>query len=386
MGNQKKKSIRTHLITLAVPIIVLLLCFVTFELLLRVTNYRGGEVPVEDFIFIQHKGYNPFLIFGPPINRTVPQENGEMVYWNSQGFRMRGDLPLQKAPDEYRVFALGGSTTVNLANKENLHYPGEATALLADQVFEGKHVNIINSGMSAFSTAHTLVRFQFDIIQFQPDMVTVMHNINDLDVNFFPFKDGRNNYANKYLSAASYHAPRFNLRTALLRKSRVLIFSYKAMKAIVAKLFYEKVSSGGGEQIPTTMRFTDEPIELRAAESFRNNLIALSRIGKAHNITVVFLSQPAIFTDDKIALSFGHKPFNDYILYPPKEDFKTYFEEYNNIIKTVAEEEGVHFIDMYTLFGHDEKDFSDMNHYTPEGIRRFSEIYAKKLKEIIESD
>lgn len=372
MRKTERKGFLKNLSLLA---IVLIICFTFLEIIFRIAGIGTLNDEV-DSILIKHGTYNPFLIFGPDINREIEQKNGEIAYWNSQGFRMKENLSLEKPDSEYRIIALGGSTTENLPNRMNLHYPQEAGKILNSENFINKEINIVNSGKSAYSSAHSLIRLQFDLLPFKPDMITVMHNMNDLTVNFYPDSHFRSNYANKFLDDERLAQP-FNFKDAFLRntflgQSRFVVSIYEAFSANKVKRY--------------DMRYADTPVILKFKDSFRNNLIAISRIAKAHNITVVLMSQPAGFTDKSIALGFGHRPHNKDILYPRNNEFKDHFEEYNKVIKEVADSEDVYFIDMYNLMGHDEKYFTDVLHYTPEGINKFSDLYARELKKMIEEE
>ena len=111
----------------------------------------------------------------------------------------------------------------------------------------------------------------------------------------------------------------------------------------------------------------------------------MAAIARSHKIKVVLMSQPAVFDDVMIALAFGHKPYNKYILYPRNEELIQLFEIYNKIIAEVAAEEKIPFIDMYQLMGHNEEDFIDMVHYSSRGLEKFYQIYSENLEKIIAS-
>ena len=377
---QKIKK-RELLLNILLIVISLLVCFAVLEIVFRVFSIE--ESHEIDSKFIKHSTYNPFLIIGPALNKRI-MKNGEITYWsNSQGFRMRDDLPFKKDNSEYRIIALGGSTTQNGANNMNLHYSEETSKILNSKYFTDITINIVNSGKAGYSSAHSLIRLQFDFLPFEPDMVTVMHNINDLIVNFFPYLDETNNYKNKYLYET--FANEYNIKQTIISRSRVLVFCSKSLDILKNRIFGNNIKTTEGI-VTSTMKYSEYPIELKSKNVFRNNLIAISRIAKAHNITPVFLSQPAVFTEKSIALSFGHKLYNNYILYPKKEELRKHFEEYNKIIKETAEAENIHFIDMYKLMDQDEMYFVDMNHYSAEGINRFSEIFAEELEKIIKEE
>jgi len=343
---------------------------------------EGQPITGYGYKHVKHAMYNPFLLFGPNINKQVPHMKGEGTYWNSQGFRLDDNIPLDKLSNEYRIIALGGSTTES--DETPYHYPQATTRILQKDHIGSKHIQVLNSGKSAYTTAHSLIRLQFDLLSFQPDMITVMNNINDLTVNFFPFSDERNNYANKYLKPYYAHH-RSLLKDSFLRNSRLLVFLFQSLRTLKKQYSYQSIDAQHCGGKAKSMRCSDEPIELRAKDSFRNNLRAIAAIGKTHNIIVVFMSMPATYSDEKITLAFDHKGYNGYILYPPIEEFKNAFEQYNQVIKEVAQEQGVHFIDMYNLMGHEDHYFVDMVHYSFEGYKQFIKIYANALKKIIES-
>jgi lysophospholipase L1-like esterase len=131
------------------------------------------------------------------------------------------------------------------------------------------------------------------------------------------------------------------------------------------------------------MRFRDGSVPLPARGAFRRNLVSIVGLAKAHGIRPVLLTQPATFTEDKMALMFGHKEYNDVAVYPRPEEFRRLFEEYNSVIAEVARHEAVALVDMYRLMGHDEVYFRDMVHMTPAGVRRFGRIYADALRPMV---
>src|SRR3989338_2731886 len=94
------------------------------------------------------------------------------------------------------------------------------------------------------------------------------------------------------------------------------------------------------------------------------------------------MSEPMVFTDEKIAMLFGHENYNKDIFYPEKEKLQLDLELYNGIVQMVAEEEDVYFVDMYNFMGHDERYFVDAAHYTQEGSERFGYIYTAELRKI----
>ena len=349
-------------------LLVLLLVLLLFEIALRVKSWMYHQSTGQNAshtVFLEHYGYNPFLIIGPDINKKVPQAGGQTANWNGQGFRMDEELELDKTPGEYRIFALGGSTTEDLTNGQNLHYCGLANDFLKEKFPEGD-IRCINAGKSAFTSAHSLIRLETDILPYKPDMITVMHNINDLTVNFYP-NNGRYNYGNKYLSQT--YAPALTPGAYVLH----LLSGSRSVSYIVNTL--HKLT------LTKNVKFNPEPTKLVFEDAFQSYLISIAAVAKARGIRVVFLTEPVTFAQDKFYTAFGIT--NDPVLYPTPEEFQKLFEQYNDVIRQVARQTDSDLIDLEALVGHDEKYFIDVVHTNELGVRRIGELYAQNLAAII---
>ena len=98
------------------------------------------------------------------------------MYFNRQGFRTREELgPSRLEKLESSRSAVDDEESVG--NEDGLHWPLWTERTLRT---DGLPVRVYNSGMSAYTTAHTLVRLAFDVLDFAPDIVVVLHNVNDL--------------------------------------------------------------------------------------------------------------------------------------------------------------------------------------------------------------
>ncbi len=363
--------------TLIALFIMLLLLEIALRVKAAVTHAdigsRGDEIH-----FIRHSYYNPFLIFGPNRNKDVLQNTGGVAHFNSQGFRLDEDLPVEKEPDEYRIFALGGSTTEEAQNRANKHYCGEATKHFA-QMFPDRKIICVNAAKSAYSTAHSLIRLQTDILAYEPDIITVMHNINDLEVNFFPF-DGRYNYGTLYLNDSYASSP--NILETLRRRSRAIDYVLNKLGKIQFTSSFHKVyTTDDGEVLYGNLTFAEEPNELALKETFKDNLRSIVAIGQMHGSKVILLTQPAQLTEEKYYKLFAVTKLN--VGHPPPEEFKKLFLEYDAAIEEVARETGAGFIDLYEKVPHEDAYFNDIVHTSPEGVTKVGEIYFQELLKYI---
>lgn len=79
-------------------ILLFLGCMIAFgigEVAVRAIG-EGRPVTGYRYSYVKHSLYNPFLVFGPNIDRKVPHMEGDTIYWNTQGFRLNEVLPKTK--------------------------------------------------------------------------------------------------------------------------------------------------------------------------------------------------------------------------------------------------------------------------------------------------
>ena len=371
-----KKKHQALLTNVGVLFITCIVMFLFLEGVFTVLDI-GGLNP-EQATWIKHRGYNPFLNFGPNVDMVSPQEFGKGVVWNSQGYRLDYNLVPEKEEGEVRIFALGGSTTENLGNAHNLHYCGEMESYLHAHDHSG--VLCVNAAKSAYSSAQTIIRLQFEHLEYNPDVITVMHNINDMSVSFFPDREGPY-YARKYLD--TNYMPEYKLRREL-GKSRVLHMVAKTLAVMRQKTASKKVVSEDGGVVLSSMRF-NESFEYDAS-FFEDNIRSIVAIAEQHDIIVVLLSQPGMYDEDMVNLNFGHKTFNHLILYPPIDQIVEIHKDQNRIVQEIAQEEGVYFVDMANGPSWEREDFIDMVHFTDRGIQKFGAYLGDEMEDILQEE
>lgn len=99
---------------------------------------------------------------------------------NSQGFRNDEDYPYDKPQGVLRVLSLGDSHTQGYEVRQDQTY----SAVL--ERYLGKHgvpAQVINTGVSGFSTAEELVLLENELIRYAPDYVVLGFFANDLEDN-----------------------------------------------------------------------------------------------------------------------------------------------------------------------------------------------------------
>lgn len=335
------------------------------ELALRTYQWIAKDRPFLAFL-PDHKPerqfqLSPFLVFGPRIDWQIPgKTHPELAYLNHQGLRTRHTLG-PKPPGEYRVFALGGSTTEDYWNEESLHWP-----LVLERALHAAgrtDVRVYNAAMSAYSSAHSLVRLEFDLLRYEPDLVLVMHNVNDLTVNYYAAALGRPTDPN-YL--AKYGLKRF---TAVVDESDVVVSRlWHSVRARARDLFE-----------PEPPGVPDHYDLGPGLEVFRRNLRNLAALARANGCEILLLTMPVSRSRAKYdsLAALGWK--GDAGPLPPYERLHSDFDAYNRAILEMSRRHEIPVVDMNALFPRNDDLFVDIVHYSKDGVVVFGETLAKSL-------
>jgi hypothetical protein len=131
-----------------------------------------------------------FLIIMPPLRRRESDliKEAEKHYWfvtDEQGFppvaRMGHHYLVQKPADVFRVIILGGSTVEGLGVNSPLQSLPSKLQLLLEREFSqsSKQVEVINGGISGFTSDLEYLKLLTDFLRFEPDLVIAYDGWND---------------------------------------------------------------------------------------------------------------------------------------------------------------------------------------------------------------
>jgi lysophospholipase L1-like esterase len=305
---------------------------------------------------------SPFLVFGPRINWQIPgKPNPDTAYFNGQGFRTR-ELVGAKPAGEFRIIALGGSTTEEVWTEDGLHWP-----LWAEREIRKSDpgVRVYNSGMSAYTTAHSLIRLAFDVLDYEPDVVLVMHNINDLTVN--------------YRAAIAGLPVDGHYRVPFAQKA--FTNDMDQGDIVLSRLWHSaSLRLAGRSDIVVPPQY-DISTGLRY---FKRNLVSLHALAQSSGSRLVLLTMPVC--DSEVVYRKVEHDGRLGLSPPLPQDFERFnrdFAAYNEAIREVGAARGVTVIDMNRLLGGSQEWFADIVHYNAAGSKRFGELLATQLSPLI---
>jgi lysophospholipase L1-like esterase len=343
-----------------------------FKLLfLILITFAFFEIGVRAFIAIKYpewygkwnivkqarKGYRPFRIFG--VDHYV-DKNGQL-YISS---RHKELYPFLKNKNTYRIVCLGGSTTENsnAVNRIGKHYP----LLLQERLRKTlKHndIEVINVGNSSYTTIHSLILLELDIISWKPDLVILSHNYNDLATGYWD-KEFKVDYSHKFLYYFYNPLERITFFNLLFQNSALYgTLWHKFSRFRVGPKHIKQKSRG------------NKPSQI-SIDIFRRNLHSFITIAKANGIDVILGNQP-IYPDRDTFLKFAPRlPYNKIITWPLFAEFVNHHRYFNKILSDVARESNVWYVDNDSFLNHEKNLFTDILHYTPEGVRKLAAHYT----------
>jgi lysophospholipase L1-like esterase len=295
----------------------------------------------------RERRFDPFLQISPP----SPEECGR-----------------PRAPDTFRVLTLGGSTTEDLGKADAERYPNVLQALL------GRAVEVQNRGRQWYTSRHSLIDY-VSYCTTAPDVVVVMHGINDMVRSFAPREfalgDYRADYSHFYgpdILAARPPTLEREIGDRVLAHPRGAWFSR----------LLEPVE-------------VDYPVErFVSIEPFERYLRRLVRIAAHDGAAVVLVTQPSLYKP-AMSDSEAHKLWLQRMMFVTEGRFgrKQYaspaslaraMHAFNDVVRTVATSEHVVLADPDARLPKDLTHFTDDCHFTPTGSRLVAETIAEAIR------
>lgn len=311
------------------------------------------------------------------------------VLTNSSGFR--GD-PIEetKGPRTFRIFALGGSTTLGVANRYEETYPYKLQVLLRER-YPGEDIQVENAGGAWYSSAHILVNYELRVRQYEPDLVIVFEAINDLYRSFSPpwwasgpFKPDYSHFQGPYIRFRGPDVDAISPRPRALGAEWLLWRNLKrrfAGEPTPYDYHQENVAKVTALLRPRAVdRFQSLP-------SFHGYLERLVRnvLADGHRVVVAsqpFLYRPDLSPSDRALIYYPQIYCAEDSFYPTLESMAAGMRQFNAEARHVAAAAGVPFLDFESAVPKTGEYFSDDVHLRAAG----NEILARMVFDWLVAD
>ncbi len=316
----------------------------------------------------------------PPLSNTKQffgdMENGKKKFYvfrtDDNGFIEPSKL--YDNADKNLVF-LGGSTTECYRVDENKRFPYLVGRLLENKT--NYKINSYNSGVMGNNIMHSIDILINKIIPIKPDMVVLMHNINDLSVLI---------HEQTYWNTNPY-------RSLIMKKDNMSIFYIlRNLKNMLFpntfELIKEKVNIGLliGKVVNNVDEFEKsrkQQIKLnneKIISDFRQALNLFINVCKTYGIKPVLMTQANRVTPKAQVIKFREDLENQGL------DYKEYYEIYsqmNDEIRKVAINNNVILIDLDKNIPKSEEYIYDLVHYNTNGSTYVANVIAENLEKFI---
>ena len=229
--------------------------------------------PIEEYS-LYHVGTN-----------TVPHRI--VVETDERGFRGPG-FECEKPPGRYRIFVLGDSRSMAEGVDEQDRYSDVLERLLKNRN-DGRDYEVINVATDGYSSYQGRTLLERELLQCDPDAVTVLFGINDQDWDQnVRDVDKKETFDNPLVTLSQW-----------ANRSMLVYFARRQVRQLKAFLF------GGTERRPTYETSSEGRTRRVPLEDYEANLEAIAALGKQHGFTPVFVvvpnspyaRYPELFTD-----------------------------------------------------------------------------------------
>ena len=300
---------------------------------------------------------HPFLQFnGIPSKRTgeiyrvqKPGGSGDEVTENLSTFNNFGfvgrDFAYAKPPGVIRIASLGASTTAD-------GYPAMLEEYLNTKVAgQSNRFEVMNFGVGYWTSAHVLVNFVLNVLDFAPDYIIIHQAANDEHA-----RASEAEFRGDYSHYLKVFQPPPIIDRYLLRAS----VPYRALKFYVNPnpewMFVETASQ-------IRRKEPQRPLNARELAVFRRNIETIIDVASARQIKVVLTTMPHA-TDER------YSPLNC-------------IDQFNEVLRSIAaNNDRLVFVDLDKLMtGKDNQLFRDAVHVNDNGNRMKAEYLGKRINE-----
>jgi hypothetical protein len=302
-------------------------------------------------------------------------------------YRVRTDahgfmLPYRHyAKPDFTLVFLGGSTVACIYVDEDQRFPYLVGELLAQQT--GEKITSINSGVGGNNSLHSLDILLNKVIPIKPDMVVMMHNINDLVTLIYDKTYWGKNPTRKPIVNFYFYKHLTGLKAlATLARDMYIPNLHAATRILSHKIFGKRVKEQDDEfaYIRGKKLTVDQAAILN---EFKMNLQTFINLCRARRITPVLMTQFNRYKanpDPKVLKAMQGFASDSGI---SVGEFIDLYAKFNEAIREVGKANGVLVIDLAALIPQDKKYMYDVVHLNPRGSKLAARLIGDRLLHLV---
>jgi len=350
-----------------------LILFTTEKILSLTSNTHTSGIKRS----IRLREYDPLLTryqtYNDPQNKVFDSftEKTYLLRIDRDGFIIPSRI---HANPDFVIIFLGASTTECTWVDEENRFPYLVGRHLEKET--GLKINSYNASKAGNNTLHSIDILYNKLIPLNPNIVVMMHNVNDLNTLL---------YEGTYWNQNPYRSPISEEKPSLVKELKeirdlLIPYSYAGLKEIIRAMRGNKKVDEFQNVRSKKPNFIDK---YRLADEFRLNLETFIQICKVRGITPVLMTQHNRIKSnpDPVILrqlrSFGASRGMTY------EDYQEIYDLFNQTIRETGAKNGTRVIDLAKKIP-PEKDFLfDAIHLTDQGSKLAATIIEAELRPIM---
>jgi hypothetical protein len=371
--------------TIALVLFVFLLA-VTYgaEKLLAYINHSHNLIVFTDRRYINLREIPPNTdTVDVPTDLAVRTSDGLV----QKPYRVRTDangfmLPYNHyAKPDLKMFFLGGSTVACLYVDQDQRYPYLVGQLLQKET--GKKITSINAGVGGNNSLHSLDVLLNKIMPLHPDLVVMMHNINDLVTLIYDQTYWGHNPSRQPIIDFYFYKNLTGLKAlSTLARDMYIPNLHASIRLLSHKIFGRKVKVQDDEF--ANVRGKKLTIDAAAITAeFKMNLQTFINICRAWHITPVLMTQfnrYKLHPDPKVLKAMQGFQADSGV---PVSEFISLYARFNQTIRDVGQQNGVLVIDLARLIPQDKKYLYDVVHLNTRGSQLAAQVISQRLLPLV---
>jgi len=353
-------------------VVLIIIGLVIIELILRL-------IPVSDPYFFQKIAPNRYLRYPLLKNRTVYLSTEDSLpgfkdytdvtafTTNNYGFRDLDRTIVPKPANEYRIFAVGGSTTECGYLDDGDDWPALLQELLNQKQIPDKKINVINTGKSGDATIDHIALLAHRIVHLQPDMIIISPGINDIN-RLICKPDSVLFNEKKTIPVVKHFLTEFQI---FRRVYYVLKPGPDFKNRITVKSSYKKIAEANRNYSIT------ETLPEVHYSWFDENINTLIGICKAHSIPLVFTTQQTTWMTNDDQLGKWHWMIIHCDNRYQKSDLKKMIDRLNKNLISISQDADIPVFRTDLLLENTSKNFYDDCHFNYHGSKNMAETLSE---------
>lgn len=287
--------------------------------------------------------------------------------------------PIEKGNGVFRILCLGGSTTLCKDLPAKKRYPELLRAILQEN-HPSLTVEILNGSADWYATKHSLINYVTYGRDWKPDLIVVMHGINDLYRSFSPPKWAIGRYNGLW---THFYGPS-------IRGAKPPTFEQYLYWRLCAGIFKSWQADTKLKERMGLAADVDYPVEkyvsVAAFEKYLRTLIKYARDDKAQ---ILLVTQPSLYKEsmnrEELETLFVGKNFcyteRNFleIEYPSHVSLRRAMKAFNEVTKKTALAEGIMLADAAPRVPRNLDYFIDDCHYTEAGSALLAQLVAEEI-------